>query len=266
MIGRQDRPTTGFLKLFLVAGACLALAVFLTALSGCGNNNDAETQETQQSSPTESEATANPEKLADQLYADPKGYFRIAYPDGWEVQEYPDDSRGKVAFTCPDDSSVDLRVLVNVVDYSSVDRLLEELKEKESQLGVDTGIEQTTFDGRPAIKRSFDIQGSHVLMLDFLVGNVAHNLMYTAPSGDYDSYLPVVKKAMETYQPIGKAVGKTDAKQSAVAKCLRLAELMLESGNLGLASGYVDEGLKLSPKNQKLLELRKQIADRKSRQ
>lgn len=266
MIRRQGRPITGVLRPFVVAGACLALAIFLTALSGCGNSNEAATRDVEQPSVSEPEAAANSEKLADQLYTDPKGYFRIAYPDGWEVQEYPDDSRGKVAFMCPDDSSVNLRVLVNVVDYSSVERLLEELKTKESQLGVDTGIEEITFDGRPAIKRSFEIQGSRVLMLDFLVGNVAHNVMYSPPSGDSDSYLSVVKKAMETYQPIKKTVGKADAKQSAAAKCLRLAELMLESGNLGLASGYVDEGLKLSPKNQKLIELRKQIADRKSRQ
>lgn len=261
----NDRLSIFSLSLFRLIVTCITLVCSLIVLSGCGNNDYIDISDDQQPSASDSGAESNSEKLADQLYTDPKGYFRTAYPEGWEIQEYPDDPRGKVAFICPRASGIDLRVLVNVVDYDSFAKLLKQLQEIESQMGVDTGIEQTTFNGHKTVKRTFTLQGLRILTLDFIDGNVAHNIMYSAPPDEFENYSSVIEKAMETYQPIGKIVDQAEVTESGAAKCLRLAQLMLESGNLSLAEAYVDEGLDLSPNNHKLMKLRKEITVRKGR-
>ncbi len=62
-------------------------------------------------------------QLSKSRYSDPKGYFKIVPPNGWRIQEFPQDARGKVAFFSPE-SNVDLRVLVNAVDFSTIEELL----------------------------------------------------------------------------------------------------------------------------------------------
>ncbi len=216
--------------------------------------------------PTE-ETTAEeaPVKLSDTRYVDPKGYFTIVPPDGWEIQEYPDDPRGKVAFKCPG-SQTDLRVLINIVDYDDFDQLVQQLLSKEEQLGVETNLEETTFGDIPAVERDFGFQGIRLRAIDFLVGRVAHNLQYGAPEDEYDTYLFVALKSMETYEPVFKDVTDEDQKKSIVAKKVRLAELMLEAGNLDVAAAYVEEGLEISPKDAKLLALKQQIEEQRSKE
>jgi len=195
--------------------------------------------------------------LADNWYSDPKGYFRIVPPAGWTVTEYPDEPRGKVAFTGPDD--VDLRVLINAVDFDSVDRLESFCRERAQQVGVEMNIKRTEFDHRPAIERSFEYQGQRFRYIDFLVGKVDHNLAYGAPPSQYERYLPVVTKSMETYSPVSSEVSTGDAAKHAAAKQYRLAQIMLENGSTKLAAECVAEGLRADPSHAGLFALKKQI-------
>jgi len=133
-------------------------------------------------------------ELADKRYNDPKGYFTVVPPAGWRIQEYPDDVRGKVAFLAPD-ANIDLRVLVNAVDFSTMDELLEFCRSTEKRLGVTMKIEKFDFHGRQAVRRSFEIQGQRFLYVDFLIGKVDHNLAYGAPPSKYDLYLGSAEKA-----------------------------------------------------------------------
>lgn len=110
--------------------------------------------------------TAATQTLADNWYSDPKGYFRIVPPAGWEVTEYPEDPRGKVAFTGPDD--VELRVLVNAVDFDSVDRLESFCRELAQQIDIEMTVKRTKFDHGPAIERTFEHQGQRFRYIDFL--------------------------------------------------------------------------------------------------
>jgi len=197
-------------------------------------------------------------ELADKRYNDPKGYFTVVPPAGWRIQEYPDEVRGKVAFLAPD-RNVDLRVLVNAVDFSTIDELLEFCRSAERRLGVTMKIERFDFYGRQAVRRSFEIRGQRFLYVDFLIGEVDHNLAYGAPPSKYDLYLPLVLKSMETYEPILKEVGDQESVAHLVAKKLRLGQLMLESGRADLAIEYVREGLALAPENQELLNLQQEL-------
>jgi hypothetical protein len=197
-------------------------------------------------------------QLADKRYNDPKGYFTVVPPAGWRIQEYPDDVRGKVALLAPD-GNIDLRVLVNAVDFSTIDELLDFCRSTEKRLGVTMKIEKFDFHGRQAVRRSFEIRGQRFLYVDFLIGKVDHNLAYGAPPSKYDLYLPVVLKSMETYEPILKEAGDKESLDHLVAKKLRLGRLMLEAGRADLALEYVREGLTIAPENQELLKLKQEV-------
>jgi hypothetical protein len=201
-------------------------------------------------------------QLADQQYVDPKGFFKIVPPRGWKVQEYPEDPRGKVAFLAPDGYG-DLRVLINSVDFSTLSDLIKNLRIIEKRISLNTNIQKVEFYGRPAAQRSFTAEGKNFLLYDFLIGNVCHNIQYAIDQNNFNKYLTVAKLSMETYEPIFKKTSKEDVIKDAIAKKLRLAALMKESGNYQLALSYVNEGLELSPKNQDLLKLKKEIEVKK---
>ena len=53
--------------------------------------------------------------LAKNRYSDPNEYFKIVPPEGWRIQKYSKDPRGKVAFIGPD--GVEIRVLAKGFNY-----------------------------------------------------------------------------------------------------------------------------------------------------
>jgi hypothetical protein len=201
--------------------------------------------------------------LADKRYVDPKGYFEIVPPADWEVQEYPEDPRGKVAFVVPG-KNVDLRVLVNAVDFSTFDELKAWCRATEGRIGLDTHIKETTLGGRPAIERSFEAQGIKFYYIDFIDGQVDHNLAFGAPPSAFEHYRQVALASMATYEPVPKSLTDAQTRQHFVAKKRRLAELMLENGHLSLASEYVADGLRASPDDPALLALKERIESNES--
>ena len=200
-------------------------------------------------------------QLSKSRYNDPKGYFKIVPPKGWRVQEFPQDARGKVAFFAPE-SNVDLRVLVNAVDFSTVEELIAFCKDVESRIGTSTNIEKITFDGRPAVRRTFQMKGMKLYYIDFLVGKVDHNIAFAATLAAYDKYLPIVMKSIDTYTPIMLDISDKDLIKHSVAKSLRLAQLMMDNGNFDLAKEFVKEGLAIDKNNRELLAIKKKLQSR----
>jgi hypothetical protein len=197
-------------------------------------------------------------QLAAKRYEDPRGYFVVVPPVGWRIQEYPQDSRGKVAFMAPE-SNVDLRILINAVDFSTIDELVNWCKDVEKQTGLKTNIEKTDFYGRQAVKRSFETKGLKLYLIDFLVGSVDHNIQFTAPVNSFPKYFPIINSSFETYEARSRVVSEKEMDQHYVAKKTRLAQLMINNRNYDLALDYIKEGLEISPSDQKLLELKKLI-------
>jgi len=195
--------------------------------------------------------------LSTTQYVDPKGFFRIVPPDGWRLQEFPGDSRGKVAFFGPTNGT-DLRVLVNAVDFSTIDELVAFCRDVERRIGMNTHIERTTFGGRPAVRRSFTARGSKLTYIDFLVGKVDHNLAYSARISDFDKFRDVATASMETYEPVSRTLSDNEATQQLVDKKIRLSELMLGISNYQMAFQYAEEGLEVEPDNARLKQLRDQ--------
>ncbi|MBC8459731.1 MAG: peptidylprolyl isomerase [Deltaproteobacteria bacterium] len=198
------------------------------------------------------------EQLSQKRYIDPKGYFKIVPPAGWRIQEYPQDQRGKVAFIGPG-SNIDLRVLVNAVDFSTIEELIAFCKNVEKRIRTNTNIKRINFDGRSAVERTFEFKGQKLYYIDFLVGKVDHNLAFSASANKYNNYHSVVMKSMETYEPILHDVSDQEVIKHVVAKKFRLGQLMIQNGSYELALEFVKEGLEVSPTDPNLLKLKQQI-------
>lgn len=240
----------------------LAISLLLSALlQGCG--------ETPSSAPATTAANQTEQKKSQALsnapYTDPKGFFRLVPPAEWRPQEYPDDPRGKVAFRAPEGPTgpIDLRVLVSAKDFDDVDTLLAETnktaEEIRARYRVEVHVEKTTFLSRPAVVRTFTMQGNKFLGYEFMDGNLRHDLQYSAPEERYDVHLDAVKRSMDTYESMKSNVTDSEIKGHVVANRLRLAKLFLDQGNEKLALQYVREGLELDPANAELMAMRKTL-------
>ncbi len=253
------------LSIFLV----LSMMALLFSAIGCGKEEQktklqaqkSGTAKTQTQIPESNDTQNMGEKLSRTRYIDPKGYFKIAPPAGWRIEEYPQDPRGKVAFHCPE-ANVELRVLINAVDFSTIEELITSSKKIEKRIGEKTNIKKIMFTDRHAIERSFKFKGQKLYYIDFLVGKIDHNIAYSAPRNKYNKYLPIVMKSMETYEPIFDETSDHEVAKHAVAKKKRLTQLMIEHGNYDLALEFIKEGLELSPKDSDLLTLKQQIEDK----
>ncbi len=197
-------------------------------------------------------------------YTDPKGYFTIVPPEGWRIEEYPQDPRGKVTFVGPE-PGVDFRVLVNMVDFEGIDALIDYCEQAEGRIGTDTHIRTVLACGHPAVRRTFSFHGLQMYVTDLIVGRADHNLQYGALPDKYEKYLPVVRKSMETYQPLYHEFTGEEQRAHALAKTLRLAQAMAASGRLHLALEEVDKGLELAPANNDLLRLKGEIENQLKR-
>jgi hypothetical protein len=96
------------------------------------------------------------------------------------------------------------------------------------------------------------------------VGSVDHNIQFGAPVNSFQKYLTIISSSIETYEAKIRTVTSKEMDQHFVAKKTRLAQLMIENGNLDLAFVYVKEGLAVSPDDQKLLELKRIIESKKN--
>lgn len=202
-------------------------------------------------------------QLSKSRYSDPKGFFKIVPPNGWQIQEYPQDPRGKVAFIGPD--GAELRVLSKGLDYNSFEEMLEEIKGIEKQIGTNTNIEKVTFAGKPAVQRTFTLKGTKILFIDFMIGNTTHNLMYSASPTKFGKYLSLAQKSIDTYEPTLRGVSPEDVKKHSVAFSLRLSQIFFEQGNYDLALEFVKEGLAIDPSNKDLKAIEKKLKTKGSK-
>jgi tetratricopeptide (TPR) repeat protein len=202
-------------------------------------------------------AQSNIPTLAKSKYSDPNNYFKIVPPDGWQIQQYSQDTRGKVAFIGP--NGVELRVLVKGLDYNTFEKMLEDIKGIEKQLGTNTNIQKIIFSDYQAVRRTFTSQGVKILFIDFMVHNIEHNLMYSATPEQYEKYLPLAQASIDTYEPNLDSVSQEDVKKHIISKSLRLSQVFFEQGNYDLALEFINEGLNVEPNNSNLLELKNRI-------
>jgi hypothetical protein len=216
-------------------------------------------------------AQSSTKELSETVYSDPKGFFRIRPPAGWQVEEYPNDPRGKVKFVCPEDRSITLMVVGMATDMQNFEELLNDSKqdaarttEKYRAVNATSSTETTTFDNAPAVKGTMTVPGqAKQTSLAFLRGKRYYMLSYFAPLDLYDKYLGVATVSMNSFDPVSKEVTGKDAIVALVASKKRLAELNMQMGFTDVALRAVEEGLAVDPQNQELKDLKQRIARNK---
>jgi hypothetical protein len=213
-------------------------------------------------------------QLAATSYSDPKGFFQIRPPDGWTIHEYPDDPRGKVDFRTPtpgdwrQSGGAELKVvgMINASgrDVAAMRTEIEGAAERlRARLGATIQVADTTLFGLPAVRVTIDQQGKlRQEAIEVIIEPNRYNFTFGAPPDGYDRYRAIAMKSIETMLPILRDLPKGEANAHVVASHIRRAELYLQMGQREWALEAIDEGLRLDPRNAKLLQMRQEMEKR----
>ena len=208
--------------------------------------------------------SAKKQLLSEKAYIDPKGFFKIRPPEGWQVQEFRNDPRGKVKFICPDAYNTVLQVIAMASPFSNLEELFRDSKmaaeRVKSKYNASFTIEKTSFANVPAIKLSVALQGKlKQVQMQFLLGKSHYTLSYGAPPDRYEEFFSIAMISYESFEPILKDVTKDEAIRHSVASKLRSARLLIRMGQTEYALIVINEGLQLEPGNKDLKELNEQL-------
>lgn len=149
--------------------------------------------------------------LADPRYEDPRGYFSFVPPRGWSRPARPAAGFYDAVFQGP--YGMDLAIQV-VVTNQTFSQLVAKLRQVERNLAADTHLDFAYVGPHRAVKRSVRLFRSRVLLLDFLTGDLAHHVQFSAPPELYDAYEPVILRLLETYRP-GRILAAPDVPPAA---------------------------------------------------
>ena len=214
------------------------------------------------------------QQLAAAPYSDPKGFFQIRPPDGWTVHEYPNDPRGKVDFRTPppgdwrQSGGAELKVvgMINAPgrDVAAMRTEIEGAADRlRARLGATIQVTETTLFGMPAVRVSIDQQGKlRQEAIEVIIKPNRYNFTFGASPDGYDRYHAIAMRSIETMLPILRDLPKEEANKHLVASHIRRAELYLQMGQREWALEAIDEGLRLDPKNAKLLQMRQEMEKR----
>ena len=108
---------------------------------------------------------------------------------------------------------MDLAIQV-VATNQTFAQLVDKLKKVERNLSADTHMGFADVGPHRAVKRSVQLFRSRVLLLDFLTGDLAHHVQFSAPPELYDAYEPVILRLLETYRP-GRILAAPDVPPAA---------------------------------------------------
>lgn len=214
-----------------------------------------------------------PQDLATELYSDRKGFFQIRPPAGWSINEYPDDPRGKVDFRIPPtgdwrQGGAELKViaLLNAPgrDIAAARTEIEGSAERlRARLGASVEVTETTLLGVPAVRVRIDQPGKlRQEAIEVLIKPNRYSFTIGAPPHRWDQYYPVAMKSIETLLPILRDLPKEEAIRHLLASHIRRAELYRQMGQRAWALEAVDEGLRLDPSNDKLLQMKRDLENR----
>jgi hypothetical protein len=211
--------------------------------------------------------SSNKQILARNIYIDPKGFFKIRPPEGWEIEEFKDDPRGKVKFIHPNVFNTVLQVRGQANPYSSFEELVVDCERDserlKSNLRAVTTIERISFANAASVRINITIPGKlKQIQIKFLLGENYYTLAYGAPPDKYAEFLSTVMMSFESIEPILKNVKEEEMIRHLVAGKLRTSRNLVRAGEMEYALIIVNEGLNIDPNNKELIELKKQIENK----
>jgi len=205
------------------------------------------------------------DKLANKTYIDPKGYFKILPPDGWQKQEFSNEPRGKVKFVRSSPTGTMLQVIAGASPFNNLEELIEDSKRAASRLkqnyGAITNIEKTSFAGFQAMRFTLEIPNKlKQEQIQFILGGNHYTLVYGAPPNSFDKFHLIALASLETIEPILKKITKEESYKHVIASKIRTAKNLIQLGQKEYALTIINEGLSIDQNNNDLLELKKSIS------
>ncbi len=245
-----------------IATLVLVCAALLSTMSGCSH---AETG-------GHSSSVTRPQlmhlRLANSVYVDPKDFFRIRPPEGWTMNEYRSDPRGKVDFNRrAGPKQVQLKVIGAANPFADFDALLQDCRNAVERLRARYGgtyrIETTKCAGTNAVLLLTSLpNGFKQYQVQLLAADSYYTLAYGTDKHLYDNYLPLAKAAMNTLEALPKGIKPDEARAHIVASKIRLARLFQGVGKNNWALTAVNEGLGVEASNAELRQLKQELEER----
>ena len=203
--------------------------------------------------------------LANEVYTDPKGFFRIRPPKGWTLEEYKSDPRGKVNFNWTKGAKkVQLKLIGAANPFEDFGALVQDCKNGVERLRARMGgtyeVETITLLGQKAALILTSLpNGFRQYQVQLIVAGNYYMLAYGTDEQLYEKYLPLVKASMNTLVALSRDAKPAEARAHTVASKIRLARLYLEVGKKDWALTAINEGLAVEPSNSELLQLKKDL-------
>ena len=204
------------------------------------------------------------DKLSEKQYVDPKGYFKILPPAGWQPEEFRNDPRGKVKFVRSSPSGTMMQVIAQASPFQNLKELLEDSERAGARLkqkyAASVVIEKAAFAEVQAMRFTFEIPNKlKQIQVQFILEGIHYTIAYGAPPNSYEQFLPLALASFETFEPVLKKTSKGDSIKHVVASKLRTAKNLIQLGQSEYALTIINEGLSLDQNNKDLLELKKSI-------
>jgi len=200
--------------------------------------------------------------LAQSVYSDPKGFFKIRPPEGWIIKEYPTDPRGKVDFNSSNaPPKAQLKVIGMASPFTDFDELLSDCRSganrMQSRYGGSVVVNEITKFNVKAVEIIFSIPGIFKqLQHQILLGKNYYTFAFGGSPDQYDRYKTTALSSIDSFEPVFNEFSRGDALLHVIASKIRLAEVYLSIGRKDWALIVVEEGLSIDGQNKKLLELR----------
>ncbi|MFX1487421.1 MAG: hypothetical protein ACFFBS_10080 [Promethearchaeota archaeon] len=200
-------------------------------------------------------------QLSKTLYSDPKGFFRIRPPEGWLVNEYPSDPRGKVDFNSSNQPPrAQLKVIGQKSPFANFDELLQDCRNGAERVRAKFGgtfnVSKTTKYDVKAVETLWDVPAKfRQKAIHVLLGKNYYTFAFASPPELFEEKYAIVLMSMRTFEPLQSSFSGT-AESHIVASKIRTAEFYLQLGRKDWALAVIDEGLRFDKNNKKLLELK----------
>ena len=133
-------------------------------------------------------------------YTDPKGRFSVAVPPHWRRLRPDPESIFDASFRGP--YGLEMNIQCVVTNGLTFDKLVGRLRALERSMSADSHIAVLRLNDWKVAKRTLQLYQNKILLLDFVTGDLAHEIQFVIPPVLFDEYEPVfLDLVRDTYRP-----------------------------------------------------------------
>lgn len=141
-------------------------------------------------------------------YLDFAGRFSIPLPPSWAA--YPFRNEGDYDVTLRGPHQMEISIMTRPAGPGGMAAVRATIVENETRARIRTDLEETAFQGRPAIRRVVPLRTITVEALDFLVGPLHVHIAASAPRNAFDDLRPALHEIRERIEFTENGTRKTE--------------------------------------------------------